>query len=450
MLRFLKGHYKHRSRSGETYARIDMQGEGGIIADGYLKFTEGEEQSFLSTFEATSFESREELFYVPRNRKLNWDSWSLALLFTAACLIVAHSKKFYPVLEYNFFLTVIGGGIITVAFYFIYKYLFRTFSIGRYRYIYAVEQFKKYFADEQWIAFGEDVFPNQDDKYFKELKRQCLKLGIGLIIVNRNLNCRFVATPSIENVSMGSRSNIQFQRSSSVQSRTSKMFSSFGSMLSFWNNPSQTVDLFRFKKVPVHQFTMVSLSLVIIAGLLFYELINGPVRVISDQNAYNAELARKAKNAKKETSYYIVDTSLEPGEFDVIREDAEKEVETILATRKSTDIIISGAKKDALLFYDCARFENYSGKYYIIQDTVLFSFEETVERINKLREYSMDATAIWRGCFRGYGTGYLIYFDQIFQDSTSKKAELEASYVKTFFRSGRIESEAKVTMIEIK
>ena len=51
----------------------------------------------------------------------------------------------------------------------------------RYRYIYAVEQFKKYHADEQWVAIGEDVFENPNDKYLKELKKQCVYNGFGLI-----------------------------------------------------------------------------------------------------------------------------------------------------------------------------------------------------------------------------------------------------------------------------
>ena len=37
-LRYLKGFYKFRDRSGETETSMDVRGEGGIIADGYLAF----------------------------------------------------------------------------------------------------------------------------------------------------------------------------------------------------------------------------------------------------------------------------------------------------------------------------------------------------------------------------------------------------------------------------
>ena len=322
--------------------------------------------------------------------------------------------------------------------------------MSRYRYIYAVEQFKKYFADEQWIAFGEDVFPNQDDKYFKELKRQCLLLGIGLIIVNRNLSCRFVATPSIKNVTMKKRATIRFSRAGTQGVERRDFLKTFRGTVLYWMNPNRTLDLLRFKKIPFHQFVIVAFCSILMATILVFEWFNGPVKIVSDTNAYNKELADKAKKARFEPAFYIIDTPTEPGEFEIQKEEAEKEIEKLLSNRPATDIIVSDTRKEALIYYDCSRFANYTGKYYIVQDTILFSFDETVKRIRRLKQYGMDATAIWRGCFRGYGTGYLIYFDEIYQDTSATRAELEASYLRTFFGSATIDSPARVTTIEIK
>jgi hypothetical protein len=427
-----------------------MEGGDGIIADGYLRFSTPGEEPFLCTFEATSYESREELLYSSQKNELYWDSLAGAFLFSAICLIVVHSRGFYPVQEYGLLPAVLVGTITIICFFHFYRFLFRSISIGRYRYIYAVEQFKRYFADEQWIAFGEDVFPNQNDKYFRELKRQCLKLGIGLIIVNRELKCRFVATPSMHNVSMKKRESIKFQQSLPQRQKGGNYLKTLSGSIFYWLNPYRTIELFRYKKIPFHQFVLVCIAFLIIGYLLVFQWYNGPIKIIADQKAYNHKLEQQAKKAKKETAFYVIDTPLDPGEFEMQKEAAEKEIENLLLSRKSTDIIISDARKEAFVYYDCARFANYSGSYFIIQDTILFTLDETVKRIRKLKEYNMDATAIWRGCFRGHGTGYLIYFDEIYQDSTSRRADTEASYLKTFFGSGRIKSAVKVTKLDIK
>lgn len=451
VLKFLKAHYKHRTRAGETIAKIDMQGEGGIIADGYLKFTTDENKPFLATFEATSFDSKEELFFSRENDKLYWDSLALSFLFSTLCLAIVHSMGIYPAQKFMFLPAVGIGIMVMVIFFYFYRYIFKTFSISRYRYIYAIEQFKRYFADEQWIAFAEDVFPNQDDKYFKELKHQCFRLGIGLIIVNRNLACRFVATPSIHNLSLTNRETIRFSmKEKPGQKAGNNYLGTLKGTLLYWLNPYRTIDLFRFKKVPFHQFTLVVISLIIILTLLIFELYNGPVKIIADQEAYNKALAEHGRNARSEPLSYIVDTPLEPGEFELQKEKAKNEIDKLFSAKVPTDIIISDARKEAFLYYDCSRFANYSGKYYIVQDTILFTFGETMQRIRKLKEYGMDATAIWRGCFQGYGTGYLIYFDEIYPDTSSTRAELEATYLRTFFSSATIDSPAKVTRLEIK
>ena len=51
----------------------------------------------------------------------------------------------------------------------------------RYRSIFAIEQFKQYYADEQWVAIGKDTFSEEEDHFFQELKKQCVYNGFGLL-----------------------------------------------------------------------------------------------------------------------------------------------------------------------------------------------------------------------------------------------------------------------------
>ena len=430
---------------------IDMEGQDGIIADGYLSFLNEENKEFVATFEATSFESKAELLFVPQNAKLKWDSLATAFVFSMSCLILVHSLGFYPMEEFRSFPTfAIAIGVVTIVlFYFFYKKLFETFSISRYRYIYAVEQFKRYFANEQWIAFGEDVFPNQEDKHYLELKRQCFKLGVGLVIVNRNLQCRFVATPARHNLSLKKRQFVHFKEAGKqkalVETTTAVTFKQ--RLLKLYN-PTQTVDIFRYKKIPFHQFSIVIIAFSVMLSLLIFEWNNGRMKYVSDMELYNQGLMKKAQNNSVESEDYRIDTPFEPGEFKMKQKEELQKVEKLISAQRATDIIITDKRRQALVYYDCERFANYNGEYYIIKDTILLSFDETVKRLKTLKAYDLNATAVWRGCFFGRGTGYLLYFNTIYQDSTL--AKLETSELRTFFNYQTIQSSAKLIRLKMK
>ncbi len=78
-------------------------------------------------------------------------------------------------------------------------------SLARYRYIYAIEQFKQFHADEQWVAFAVNTFSGTDlDRretrrgrhYLRELKKQCIRYGIGLLEVEDRQTARIIYSPS--------------------------------------------------------------------------------------------------------------------------------------------------------------------------------------------------------------------------------------------------------------
>ncbi|MEO1714442.1 MAG: hypothetical protein AAFU60_14010, partial [Bacteroidota bacterium] len=63
-LRFLKGYYRHWPRkNGETIVKLDLRGEGNIIADGFLQFQKEDDSPFTATFEATSYAAKNEVLY---------------------------------------------------------------------------------------------------------------------------------------------------------------------------------------------------------------------------------------------------------------------------------------------------------------------------------------------------------------------------------------------------
>mgnify|MGYP007059414263 FL=1 len=174
-LSFLKSYYRYRPRAGDTQSSIDMRGEGGIIADGFLSFQKEDGQNFLATFEATSYNTKNEVIYKVERDLLFLDSFTFALLGTAAFFTYAYIKDILTVKEIGLWATVGINLGLAVALFLFYRIIFSPWN--RYRYIYAVEQFKKYHADEQWIALGEDVFANPEDPFLEELRKQCIQNG---------------------------------------------------------------------------------------------------------------------------------------------------------------------------------------------------------------------------------------------------------------------------------
>ena len=170
-LGFLKSYYRYRQRLGETTLRLNMRAEGGIIIDGYLSFRESEEKLFTATVEATSLLTKEEIRYKVNKALLTWDSVAAGMVVTTIFFALGHFRELFSVPQ-------MGGALLwsfLLAFsIFLFHAIYRLFfsKLRRYRYIYGFEQFKRFFADERWIAIGENVFPDPEDPYLLELREQ--------------------------------------------------------------------------------------------------------------------------------------------------------------------------------------------------------------------------------------------------------------------------------------
>jgi hypothetical protein len=71
--------------------------------------------------------------------------------------------------------------------------------LRRYRYIYAVDQFKHFYADAQWVAYDEAIFLDagwRKRRRYRELQQQCVQYGFGLLEVDDQKVVRNVMSPS--------------------------------------------------------------------------------------------------------------------------------------------------------------------------------------------------------------------------------------------------------------
>ncbi len=195
-LPFLKQFYKHRYefQPDSLHSEFDNVSFEGWVADGMVRFKKDNGSPFTCTYEATSVDKAGEVKFSQNVPYFLWDCAAFGMVAASVFYGVSYVLRFKWLVNLHW-----NGnaglliGIWTIGFL---SWFFLMRNWKKYRYIYAIEQFKRYFADEQWVALGEDVFPSPNDPYLTELKDQCVYNGFGLAVVGREGQVRTLATPS--------------------------------------------------------------------------------------------------------------------------------------------------------------------------------------------------------------------------------------------------------------
>lgn len=194
---FLKVFYQNRyepMQKSMSVALDNVSKDGQVVADGMISFRKSDGTPFVCTYEATSRDKAMEVKFQTNLHYLRWDCLAFALVWSAVVYAYLYLTDLVWLVERKFIGNlgiVLGTGIVAfLSWYFVMK------GWRKYRYIYAIQQFKQYHADEQWIAIAEDVFLSPNDPYMVELRNQCIYHGIGLAIVPAEGEVRKLVDPS--------------------------------------------------------------------------------------------------------------------------------------------------------------------------------------------------------------------------------------------------------------
>lgn len=193
---FLKDFYRHRYEPLPNTVEVDFDsvGEGGIVADGRVQFRKPDGSLFTCTYEATSRDKMAEVKFTLNLQYFLWDCAAFAAVAAAAAYIVFYNTRFAWLVGLhwpgNLGLLLGMGTIGFLGWYFTMQ------RWRKYRFIHAIAQFQQYYADDQWIALSEDVFPSPVDPYLQELRSQCTYHGFGLAVVPAEGNVRPIVNPS--------------------------------------------------------------------------------------------------------------------------------------------------------------------------------------------------------------------------------------------------------------
>lgn len=448
-LPFIRSHYKFRPR-GEAImeTRYNVATNTGVIADGYLAFDTEEGEPFIVTMESTCPITCDEVIYSIQNKLLNWDSLAASTVLLAATYAYFHHQGYnvaQTLGEIPTILLLTGGSCLGLFFFRLLLGWMR-----RYRYIYAVEQFKQYDATEQWIALSEFVFPSNVDKNFIELREQCVDNGLGLVIVNAERQVQTLITPSRDAV-ISDRKGVVFEDRKLVvnTSRRSQITKWLGEKTSRFSKARSTVGLSRYRAGFFKQLLTMILGLSVIAGIYYKEWKDSPIAYVNEAK-YQRDQLIKSKDVQVEGKGYVIEESklvnwdsisgrylsLEesiwdndaPASSNIVYETddlLELEANPKNGQKSSTEIVV-GTRDGISASYDCERFYNFTGALYLVQDGVYSDLSVAQRRLRLLTNAGFTTNLLWLGCF-GKNTEYVVYYQLLFPDRPEAVATAKAT-----------------------
>ncbi|MBI1226809.1 MAG: hypothetical protein GC192_16355 [Bacteroidetes bacterium] len=436
-LRFFRHYYKFRLRYEDqpVIAKYDLEGVGGIVADGFYSFKKPDGKPFTATFEATSLASKDEVIFKPDHRILLWDGLAVTGLAMVILAFLNFKAHFHALdntkLAERIGLLVLAGGLIICIFYLIAR------NFRRYRYIYAVEQFKKYYADEQWVALGTDVFEDKNDKRLRELKSQCVYNGIGLLTVDKNLDPKIIITPSRHDIFAGKRQNIDFLPQKQVRDIEKKgkidLFSGlFGSI-------KKDKSVLRHRKSTHTQLALLVGSLALLAVVFTKELENPDFQLV-DKQEFTEKIAKSKSNNLAEPDTYLPDSSSMPkrkksksdGSFwslQTPKETTPVPAESALAENSTLrsaggdELVEKGGTE---IVYDCSRFYNFDGKKFIVEVGELNEYKIATTTVQSIRSKGIFSAALLKSCFTDEKNGFLVYAGEIYNSAAEASKEMDS------------------------
>lgn len=450
---FLKDFYRKRFEpvAGTFSTSFDNVADGGIVADGLMRFRKNDGSEFSCTFEASS---RDKLGEVKYQTNLVYFLWDCAA-FAGVCISIAYIASYIWYRPWLIGLHAAGNvgfmlGIGLIAFF---GWYFTMSGWRKYRYIFAIEQFKQYEADEQWIVLSEDVFPAPNDPYMQELRDQCVYNGFGLAIISAVLPVRLVCAPSRLGIYGRDRKMAHWvTRTQWYQTVAQGVQTAYnmrqvvpGPFKVLWNKLTRPIiylfwepvrkGLGKLLAAPFNQSAnvynrfmegqqvqkMVLLLSLTLCSWFVYDVLRYREENIADPETYSKQ--KTGKNPEDQPGYLIDGQPIPydgkapgvPKQYPRQEMAYEEDVPTINLSGED-DMSVEqaapkmGAKPKTAATDPCARI----GKGWIIQENAFSSRAFAEERVNVLRKNGLEAAWVSAACLQNGRSGYVVYLGKTF------------------------------------
>lgn len=427
-LGYLKLHYKYRDRAGESQTQLDAKSESGIIADGYLSFPIDKEKTFVATIEATDYWHRDELRYRRTLDLLLVDSFTVAMIIAVSFLGYFYIQGEISVFHLGWISSIL---VLVLSMLGLAAIIFGLlWSQRRYRYIYAIEQFKKYYADDQWVIFSFDVFPNYEDRYYKELRRQCIRFGFGLMEVDAARNIKVLLTPSRQDAVKNNREVLEFKGiaaiTRSVTMPTLPGLPRGGNSYFNWHT-----DLLRFRRTYYNQLAIISACVLLIGGLVFVESQKAPINYV-DEAAYVEQQTALSEDLEDEKSREVFYFKIDSGVF--VRQSEHYMSPYIVYDLEQEPIELTPPEQSTISVYEAGSFrdmpcEDYTSltkNRYVIFFTSYYELDEAKRNAIRLRNAGIPVNVAWAECFFFERPFYLLFFENFYVNPERAEARVRS------------------------
>lgn len=395
----LRSYYKiyprHQSEQGEIVSRWGVRDANGIVIDGWIEFVRESGKKFVATFEVSSATNIGEVKYTLNYHRLLWDTAALSAIastllmgaFSRTDSLAVNTIGVFGSILLFFMTAVVSGGLC----YLVLK------GLSRYRYIYAIAQFKKYHADEQWVALGQDVFPNSNDPSWLELYKQCRDNGFGIMIVDRDMNHFMALAPSREPVHR-ERPGVVPQVSDQVDNLTKNLLR------------------YQQRQPYVWQMGVVFLSFLMTFGVFYRQHQARPVLEASAD--YTDALKSQANRMTAEPNVYV-----EPTPAASVAANTKSYPPTPTAppppSKDMGEMVgMLTTTQEGIVEYPCDRVNfNLAGStWYVVLDRECQDFSEASRRVKELNALGFMGNCLSLQCFNPELRGYIVYHKTVFSD----------------------------------
>ncbi len=424
-LHFLRQYYKFWPRQGDLDIRRHLRADGGVVADGLISFVQEDGRLFTAALEASDYLKRDELWYKPLWQLAFWDAGALASISASAILLWLHLDGRLRLMHdspFLFALLFLGGAVLlTMAVFGAIR------SSRRYRYVYAVEQFKRYAASEQWIAFSWDVFPGPEHRFYAELKTQCILNGYGLMEIQPDESVKILLTPARQGVpGTDKRRALRFFTDSEWSQRLRETIrgegwrEQIGDFFERLTGKPELNDLIRFKRPVWRQLGVGALATALIGMVLYREYGKRPV-VYVDEEAYAERmelLANALRNAPEPVFIPFPPDTVSTAPFSKNTQpylpNIIPDTSSIWGRMQEKGYIRAGDK--GMTVYPCAYAQSLLYRRYAVHIGAFYDIEYAQRALWRVRERGVAAHLLFMGCFQPRKAYYAIVLEQTFNE----------------------------------
>ncbi len=478
---FLKSYYKYRAHlmENDLEAGVSFNIEYGkridnITIDGLLSYKQKNGGLFSVAVEATSRDKREEeVFFKVQYTLLNFDATAVSITLVTILFSILYISELINLRLLGWIIPIMFIIFFISVFILIYRWLFTYVFpfVDRYHYIQAVEQFKQYQANEQWIAIGADVFESKNSAELIELKDQCIKSGFGLMEVTEDLAVSIIIAPA-RNTLLKKRQELDVVLTTEMAQRLGKntflrltnailqnktvnnrhfnlkkiltKTSYFRKAKQLWNK-GNSVEVANFRKNYYSQIIVSFLGFSIMGAILWKELSESDILQMSMQE-YLTELDKikydlwKAPELKPEDTIdqlYVQPFVAVENDYINTPEDQplfflrKKEKKSFFIFQSPEPIIekeyplVKKNQPDGLFIisegaiqaeYPCERVIEANKVFYAIQQSTHKTLIAAMAEIDSVSNLNLATNIFWLGCLNIKNDSFIVILDQIYDN----------------------------------